>query len=704
MAIRLRRFVAVSVVLALCVALFSGCSGSGSNTASKNSGDKGSAQNSNGTTSNDSGSKGTDQTGSNAKKGAPKVIVFGTHYRPGDDPDWKDPVTGKPGMSPDQYQARKKAEEAVLNQMNVQIKWIQYPSDVREALLKSVLAKAPICDVCLLWGGSQGTLLGQNIFQSLDQYKSIFSNPDDSWMFGNPMFGHTYFLNYILSFVNQWPLVFNIQYLEKVPALKKNGKTVLPTDLWKEGKWTWSEFEDYLTKVNAYYKGKMSPVRTDVPIKSFETDYRYTAFQAIHSNGGAVYGAHGLTADAPEAKQAVKYLDGLMSKGLMMSVRYGSDTSTPGWTWNGSDFGNGESVFTNMVPWISNGAGQSLAKRGQSMGVVPFPRPDNISANDPKYQNLVFPNNQMAVLKGISKQKTETALKAYRLYWSTVYQTLANSNKALDYLKKGAENDAIQNGFDVTNKKYGQDILAAYKAISGSKPNEFATVMPWSGMWTDTILGNSLYGLKGSPKYATAIDEQKSKIQNSMSALQKTLSSGKAVDNMPPSFSQVKPAAVAEGSKSSSVKWGDFVKANDGIDGDIPFANVKVDTSAVKFDKVGKYDKGLAVSVKDKAGNEANATFPVIVYDPNNKTAPTIEAKKKYRDVKVGEDASKINWANDFVDKAVSTNGFDLKGRIKADISSLDVTTAGKYPVTLTVTDYAGNKASLTIKVKVVTK
>lgn len=678
------------VIVLILVTLLSACKGGNSNT--NNAANSEATQSSNTTQTADA---------SKAPTGEPTEIIFGTHWQAGDDPSWKDPVTGASGMAPDQLLARQKAEEAVEKELNVKIKWIQYPGDVRESLLKSVLANAPICDVCLLWGGSQGTLIGQNIFQPLDEYQSIFSDADDSWMMGDKMFGHNYFLNYILDFVNSWPLVYNVSYLDKVDALKENGKTVYPTDLWKEGKWTWSAFEDYLTKVNEYYANKKSPVRTDVPIKAFQTDYRYTALQAIHANGGAVYGVNGLTADSPETKKAVEYIDELMSKKLMMSVRYGDDTPVPGWTWNGSDFGNGETVFTNMVPWLSNGAGTALAGRGESMGVVPFPRPDNLAADDAKYEQVIFPGNQMAVLKGVPKEKTELALKAYKIYWSTVYKTLSSSDKALDFFTKQAKNTAINYGFDVTNETLGEDIMKAFTGIAGSKPNEFATIMPWGGQWTDTILGNSLYGLNGSPKYAGAIDAQKNTIMDSMNAIETTLSSEKTVDNMPPTFESLKTIAVAKGTDLSTVKWEDYVKAKDGIDGDIAFTNVTVDFSAAKPAEVGKYDNGLTVSAKDAAGNEGKGNFAIIVYDPNNKTAPTIKAKEGFRTIKVNEDASVISWANDFVDQAVDKDGFDLKANITADIGNLDVTTPGEYDVTLTVTDYAGNKTDLAIKVTV---
>ncbi|MGN7453369.1 hypothetical protein ACTHPH_01000 [Paenibacillus pasadenensis] len=691
MAIQSKRLPAMFMAIAMFFTVLIGCENSNGDPAAEAPAKNEAAQ-----------SKEEPQPSGGGGKGEPTVIVFGTHWQAGDDPSWKDPVTGEPGMSPEQLLARQKAQEAVLSELNVEIKWLQYPTDLRESLLKSVLANAPLVDLALLWGGSQGTLIGQNIFQPLDEYESIFSDPDDAWMLGEKMFGNKYFLNYILDFVNAWPLVYNISYLDKVDALKENGKTVYPHDLWKQGKWTWSAFESYLSKVNEYYANKKSPVRTDVPIKPFQTDYRYTAFQAIHANGGAVYGADGLTADSAEAKEAVAYLDRLMSKSLMMTSRYGDDSSVPGWTWNGSDFGNGETVFTNMVPWLSNGAGQTLASRGESMGVVPFPRPDGIAADDPKYGQVIFPNNQFAVLKGVSKEKTELALKAYKTYWSTVYKTLASSDKALDFFSKQAKSTAINYGFDVTNEQYGDAVLEAFTAISGSSPNEYASIMPWSNIWTDVILGNSLYGLNGSPKYAGAIDAQKNVIVDAMAAVEKTISSGESKDNMPPAFTATgTPIAIPAGTDPSTIKWDAFVKAADGIDGEIPFASVAVDVSKTKFDTVGSYDGGLALSAKDAAGNEGKGAFAVIVYDPNNKKPPTLAAKAEYRKVKVDEDASAINWGADFVDQAVDKDGFDLKGQIAADIGSLDVTTPGTYDVKLSVKDFAGNAAELTIPVTV---
>lgn len=697
---RLRKTLAIMAVLSLLIMSLSGCfGGSGGGDSGTNNQTSNNQTDKNDNTSNNNG---VTQTGGEESRGEPTEIKFGYHRIAALDPSWRDPVTGESGMAPDRQAAAARATQVVLDELNVKVIWVEYPSDIREALLQSVLANDPIADIALMWGGSQGTLLGQNIFQRLDDYQDLFADPDESWMLADPMFGHHYLLNFMLSFVNQWPLVYNINYLDQVDALKVDGKTVYPHDLWKEGKWTWSAFEDMLTKVNEYYANKTAPVRVDVPIKAFQTDFRFTALQAIHANGGAVFGADGLTADSPEAKEAVAFLDGLLSKGLMMSVRYGEDTSVPVWTANGNDFANGETVFTNMVRWLSGSAGQTLATRGESMGVVPFPRPDHMAADDPRYEQVAEPLDQAGLLKGVPKERAELALKAYVLYWSTFYKTLANGDKSLDYFTNLAKSEAVINGFDVTNEEYGEDIMQAFMAIASTKPNEQQSIMPWTNIWSDSIVGDSLYGLNGSPKYDAAIDAKKNLLIESMSAIQGALSSEELKDNYPPRFVTTGvPIAVAAGSDPSTIDWSVFVNAEDGIDGEIPFANVEVDTSNVDFSTVGRYNGALALAVKDAAGNEAKGTYAVTIYDPTNTTPPTVVVKEEYRSVKVDEDASAINWGNDFIESAVDKDGLDVKSNISADIGFLDVTTAGEYEVILTVTDFAGNSTELTLTVKV---
>lgn len=656
------------------------------------------------------GSKGeqTEQKQEGGEKqatGEPIVIKWGTHWVPEIDPNWRDEVTGEPGMSPENLRASEKAYEKVLKELNVKIEFIQYPSDVREILLQSVLAGDPIADLVILWGGSQGTILGQGILQPLDDYIDMFLKDEDAkWMVPGKVLGHYYLLNRDLLFINQWPLVYNIKYIEAVDSLKENGKTVYPTDLWKRGEWTWSKFEEYLSKIKAYYEGKPSPVRPEVPIKAFQTDYRFTVLQALHSNGVALFGEKGLEVDTPEAKQAVAYIDNLMKKGLMMSVRYSDDSPVPGWTWNANDFANGETVFTNMVPWLSADAGKRLADRGESMGIVPFPRPDHLSSDDSRYRQLAMVRDSVAVLKGVPKEKVELALKVYKLYKQTFYKELAGVDKVMDYFEKRAESAALAEGFDVLHEKIGKDILDAYIYIARTPINEFGDALNLMGLWSEQIVGNSIYGLNNTPKYDVAIEARKNELVERLSAIEKALKSDKPTDNIAPKFVKIDanvPLAFPAGTDPSKIDWGTIYKAVDNVDGELDISKAEIDISATDFSKVGKYDGGFKAKIKDASGNEGSIKADVIIYDPNNKQKPTLVIKSEYRKIAKNEDPAKINWANDFVEKAVDKDGFDIKFNVKADISQLDTTTPGKYPVKITVTDFVGNKAEATIEVTV---
>lgn len=647
----------------------------------------------------------TEETNTTQPKGEPTVIKIGTHYVAGLDPTWKDEVTGEPVMTPEQVRAGEAAMQEVLDKLNVKIEFVQYPSDVREILLQTVLAGDPFADIVWLWNGCQGTILGQGILQSLDDYAGMFLDDEDAkWMLVDKMFGHYYLLNPILSFVKTWPLVYNINYIEAVDALKENGKTVYPTDLYNRGEWTWSKFEDYLSKINAYYSGKPSPIRPEVPIKAFQTDYRYTATQALHSIGVAVYGKNGLEIDTPEAKEAIAFIDELMNKGLMMSVRYSDDSTTPGWTWNGNDFGNGETVFTNMVPWLSASASNALAQRGESMGIVPFPRPDKLSADDPKYQQTATLADSCGILKGISKEKTELALKTFKLYFQSYYKNLAGSDKAMDYLQKNMKTEAMAEGFDILHEKVGQDNLKVFQLYSQTPINELSEPLAIISLWGEGIVGESIYGLNNSPKYDVAVEAEKNNIVDYLATIEKALKSDKPTDNIAPKIALIDsstPLAFPVGTDPSKINWSEKFKATDNVDGDLDMAKATIDVSAVDFNKVGQYDNGFKAKIKDASGNEGSTNVTVFIYDPNNKKSPKLVIKSDYRKIALNEDVSKINWANDFIESATDSNGFDIKFSAKADVSKLDTTTPGKYPVEITVTDFAGNTAKASFEVTV---
>jgi hypothetical protein len=639
-----------------------------------------------------------------AVKGAPTVVTFGTHWRAGDDPTYRDEITGEPDMSPEDRRIAETAAQKVLDDLNVKIVWVQFANDTREDILRSVLAGDPICDVALLWGGSQGTILGQNVMQDLTPYQDIFTGESDSaWMLMDPVFGHRYFLANELAQVKTWPLSFNINYIEKVDALKENGQTVYPTDLYKQGKWTWSVFEDYLDKINAYYRNTPSPTRPEIPIKAYQTDYRYTAKSLLHTAGQAIYGVDGFMVDTPQAIAAIEYLTRLMDRGLLMSVRYEDTSVVPGWTWNGSDFGNGETVFTDMVPWLGGSASDGLASRGESMGIVPFPRPDSMAFNDSAYEQASTTGNTFCLLKGVSADQSRLALEAFKLYYLTMFRERAGSDRALDFLDTTAEVNAAAAGYDVFHEKIGPDILEIYANYSPASPNEYADMLGIHDPFLEQVVGQSIYGYDGSPRYAVNVAQKLNVIEELLASTERAISSGRIIDNIQPSLSAVSTIAVPRGTAGAAVDFSSFISITDNIDGTIDPKKASYDYGSPDFTKIGVYEggNGLHVTVKDAAGNERKSDFAVVVYDGDNKQAPVIKPKAALPAVAIGADLAGIDWKGAYIDTATDKDGLDLKSNLSADTSGLDVTRAGSYSVALTVTDFAGNAASVTLQVSV---
>ena len=235
------------------------------------------------------------------------------------------------------------------------IEYVQYAQDVRSELVLSVLAGTPVCDIALMWNGSENTVLAQNILQPLDAYVGIFEGAD--WMLPAPVYGHNYFINSNQSFNQYFTLLCNLTMIEQVEALKdENGNTIYPMDLLAQGKWTWSNFKDYLGKIAAHYANTPAPADAKVPhVAAYETDYRFGALSASYANGGAIYGANGLQVDSPETIEAVAYVKELLDLEYAMVCGLYDDGWVPQWCEAGYDFGRGACVFGDCPIWVIKG-------------------------------------------------------------------------------------------------------------------------------------------------------------------------------------------------------------------------------------------------------------------------------------------------------------------------------------------------------------
>ena len=634
---------------------------------------------------------GTEQA-TDDKKGEPVVIRIGSHAGNSMNPDYKDPVTGNYAMNDEDREIALEAMKRVEDNLNVKIEWVQFPGDTTEVLLQSVMANDPIADVVNLYANSQGTILGQNILQPLDDYLQYF---DEEVPAPAPIYGKHYFLavagNHSAPLS---PLFYNIDYIEQVDALKENGKTVYPTDLYKAGKWTWSTFEDYLAKIEAHYANSQAPERPEKRIDAYRTDYTETLIQAMHSAGGSIYGEDGLGVESQATKDAVAYVQKLIDKKLLVcELREG--TSNRPYNAQGAPFEMGESVFTNIEDWRSGGAASKAAERDQSIGFIPFPRPDHMEFDDPNYRQVRTGGETWAILRGVEEEKIPLAIQTYQMYV-----------KEKGEIAKEVKGDTkkVPLSIDLFHPEIGADMEEIYfESTAKSVVNEFSNM---TGVYWDfmQIAGDAIYGIGGSPSYDVAIEAKKNLITDKISSVEALLNTTEVKDNIPPAFTEIEAGKVYSfpvGTDPNSIKWNENYTVADNLDGELDKEQIVFDTTAADFNQVGAYKAGVVGTIKDSSDNEGQVKINIVIYDDKNTQAPTLTVKEEYRVLAKDEDTSKVNWGNDFVETATDKDGLDLKANIVADLSELDTTTPGTYNVALTVTDYAGNETTQTIEVTV---
>lgn len=641
-----------------------------------------------------------------SKKGKITTVVFGTHAIADDDPTYIDPSTGEYGMAEDDRAAYTAAAKKVRDELGVEIKWIEWSGPVVTEgiytdILKSLLAGDPICDLALVWPDAKGTMIQQNVFKELDEYKSMFEDEEYSWMWMDKSFGHNYYLSPDRRKFGE-TLAFNISMIEAVDSLKDgNGRTIYPTDLYKQGKWNWTNFKDYLEKIKAYYNGKTSSV-TQNPIKTFQTDLLFAVKGFAHADDAYIFSKESKLgmADANYI-ESVSYVKKLLDAGVYNTVRYADDNpfSVPS-TDFANYFASGETVFANLPNWNSGIYSGTLAERGESIGLVPFPKNDS-KMNDKNVRDMASGvSDGCAVVRGLSDERTKLVLEAYRMYYHEYQCQKFGVDSMKNFAEKIGEQAAVMDGYDIYHEEIGNDILDIYKKAYSEKPSEYSTVASLDIDFTE-VVSRSLFGL-GLPEYSVAIKSKLSEFQAKIDDIKAAVTSGKLQDKNPPTVSQAKIMPVKLGSKADDVKTGfyDYVDAVDGEEGKLKKDKLSIDASQVNFGKVGIYE--TTVTASDSAGNKATGKLNIAVYDPSNKAQPTLVINEPFRVIQIEEDIKQIKWNKDFVKSAVDANGLDIIGNIKVDTGDLDTSAEGTYKVTITAEDFAGNKTSKEINVVVV--
>lgn len=618
-------------------------------------------------------------------KSEPIIMRYGSHAVLEEDPNYKDPVTGEYVMDQETREKKLKVLDHIRETLNVEIEFVQYPGDTGEVLLQSVLAGDPICDVARIYTYGAGTILGQNILQPLDEWEELLKEESPP-----KVFDQYYFLrlggDYEVTFL---PLMYNINYIEAVDALKVDGKTVYPTDLYLQGKWTWSTFKDYIEKIDRHYMNSKSPERPERRIEAFWSTHYDIVLQAVHAAGGSIYGRNGFELESEATKAAVAYTQELIESGLVYAQNKGE---------NDADIGDGrlsiirgESVFSLIEDWKTPRAAK-LAERGESIGYIPFPRPDYMSVDDPNYRDCRIPGESYGILKGTDPEKIPLIIQATYMYL----------NGETGEPKEEERGPGIT--MDIFHPEIGQDMLDIYnKRREETVVNELADIFKISGTFIK-LVGDSIYGRENTPRYPVAIEQNLGIFQDAMDTIEIALKSGKPRDNVKPKITKLNPEAYVYpvGENIQAIDYSKDFEAIDNIDGKLDIANATFEVIGADSKVPAEYVDALQIKIKDSTGNESILKQNIIVFDDENTIPPTLVAKEAYRQVKLDEDANKINWGNDFIQTVEDKDGIPLKSKLVADLSELDTTTAGKYNVVLTVMDFANNEASITVEVEVV--
>lgn len=143
--------------------------------------------------------------------------------------------------------------------------------------------------------------------------------------------------------------------------------------------------------------------------------------------------------------------------------------------------------------------------------------------------------------------------------------------------------------------------------------------------------------------------------------------------------------------------WTTYVTATDNLDGDIAITSAMVDASAVDMTTEGDYD--VVFTVSDTAGNERTLTITVTVRIPDT-TAPVLsltdDAESTFVIGSTSPDWTTFITATDDLDGTITITS------AMVDATAVNFDALGEYDVIFTVSDAAGNEATLTYTIYIV--
>ena len=586
------------------------------------------------------------------------TIAVQDHLRGNIDPEFKDPITNEypiSGMDNFTRDAKRRAISVVEDKLNVKFEFISYPNNPVEDILQSVLANKPIADLVYLDGGSASkNIVPQNVLKDLSNI-GVLKDPENEWMtrklklddlvlgFGDEPMG--------LQFTFQ-PLVYNASLVSVCPAAKKMG---YPSELFKKGEWTWETFAKYLDELNACGASQ--------GIKGYAGPMAVFAQLAGGSNGGYLVGKSNkieildwIESDEPvdgvesfggyvtklnsnwdQALQFINDLDQVRGDYLYQPAGSWTDTSSAEID---ELFKTGQAYFaspsTSSLPVFTT----ELSKRGQSLGLVPFPIGPSVEAKvkaagksltdydaiiDAGYNFLSEGGNALGVPRGVSDEKTEIAVTSYvelikQSYVELGYET--NGKFDYDLLLEVEGRQYVRSIFDVNHDAIGEDQYEMFDFYYEAS-QYYNPLKSLVGIW------NVFYYVAQAPqRYETREDELRKKIwtgdgynkpaQNAIDEAYAYIVSGQTpVDNVSPSISKVEEFA---GSQKITISRSDNYTENGFF---LKYFTIKDNVTAfedliINFvinpdgaDLSAADEFTLAIEVIDAAGNIKSANFTI---------------------------------------------------------------------------------------------